>query len=130
MMVAGSIFFFALATTVVVLEMTQPTHGSLVIVVLCVAFGVAMSLLCLRSALRLRDRIAANNEGIWHLPHSGDVTFIAWDAAGRLRANDTEQRLIVYDSTSDKKIKLEYQLENFWKATRLCVKSYEIVASG
>ena len=37
MMFGGSILFFALGSLVVVLEITQPSHGSLAVLLLCVA---------------------------------------------------------------------------------------------
>jgi hypothetical protein len=111
MMLGCSLLCFGLV--VIALVAFHPGHDSRAIELpLVVGLGL-FSALTLRSFRRLRDRVAANSEGIWYLPRKGEPTFIAWCNVASVKADDIQQRLVLCDATSGRSIRLEYQLANF-----------------
>jgi hypothetical protein len=113
MMLGASILFLGVVAFVLAWRLTDPTHSSLAIVLLCLVLFGSFAALCLRSFRRLRDSVAVNFEGIWYLPSSGEPTFIAWREIASVNALDTQQRLVLLDASGRRSIRLEYQLENF-----------------
>jgi hypothetical protein len=69
--------------------------------------------LALRAFHRFRDSVAVNADGVWYLPRKGEPTFIAWVDVANVKVDDPMQRLVLFDSTGSRRIRLEYQLENF-----------------
>jgi hypothetical protein len=62
---------------------------------------------------RVRDRISVDDEAISYLSQRGPATVIAWNEIGEVEAHDFWRRLVVSDLNGRRKIKLEYQLEDF-----------------
>ena len=96
-------------------QLNDLNHFSLTLMVLYVALFGTLTGLCLQMLWGCTVTVAVNSDGIWGLPRSAAVTFIRWSDVGSVRALDVVQRLVVRDTTGNKKIKLEYQLENFEK---------------
>jgi hypothetical protein len=112
MMLGCSILGVAFMVFACVTWLAESNRYLPVLVFLCVVVCGPLSALALRSFCRLRDSIAVNDQGIWYLPRKGESTFIGWCEVARVMACDTQQRLVVVDSTG-KSIRLEYQLEGF-----------------
>lgn len=112
-MLGGSLFCFGLVAFALALRLTDPAQTSLAVVLPCVALFGSLGTFCLRSFGRLRDSVAVDSEGIWYLPRKGESTFIAWREVGSVSAQDTQQRLVLLDATGGRRIRLEYQLEDF-----------------
>jgi hypothetical protein len=117
MMLGCSLLCFGMV--VLALVAFDPGHQSLAIKLpVVVGFG-SFGALTLRSFGRLRDGVAANSDGIWYLPRKGEPTFVAWCNVVSVKADDTQQRLVLCDATSGRSIRLEYQLANFARLREL-----------
>jgi hypothetical protein len=106
-------FFLAL----VIASVASATFGErppsrLITLVEVLVFGGAAGL-CWNILRHSRDQIAANDDGIWRLPHNGAPLFIAWRDVATVRADDVRQRLVVSDRGRTRTILLDYQLQNF-----------------
>jgi hypothetical protein len=112
-MLGGSLFCFGFVAFALAWRLTDPAQASLAVVLPCVALFGSVGTFCLRSFGRLRDSIAVDSEGIWYLPRKGESTFIAWSEVASVSAQDTQQRLVLRDATGGRRIRLEYQLEDF-----------------
>jgi hypothetical protein len=110
-----SILCFCLLILVVYEQISHPKRGSLGIATVCVAMFAAFGLIAFRSSGRLRDTIAVNSDGIWYLSRSGQSTYIAWSDVASVKVLDTQQRLLLSDKSDSRRIRLEYQLEDFAK---------------
>ena len=75
-------------------------------------FGI-FAVVAFRSFVRLRGKIAINEDGIWYLPHRGNGTSIQWKDISAVKADDTGQRLVLSDDLQRKTIRIEYQLKSF-----------------
>jgi len=104
---------------VVALVAFDPVHDSRAIELLLVVGLGLFGALTLRSFGHLRDSVAANSDGIWYLPRNGEPTFIAWCNVASVKADDTQQRLVLSDATSGRIIRLEYQLTDFARLREL-----------
>jgi hypothetical protein len=78
----------------------DPWHDSRAMELLWVVGPGLFGTLTLRSFGRLRDSAAANSDGIWYLPRKGEPTFIAWSNVASVKADDTQQRLVLCNATS------------------------------
>ena len=103
----------ALIASTVVMQLTKPERGSLLLVLLSAAVCGPGTALCIRSFSRFRDSVAVSSEGIWYLARSGKSIFIAWADVAEVKADDTMQRLILRSADGTRAIRAEYQLENF-----------------
>jgi hypothetical protein len=110
-----TIAWVGLMAFALILQLTDLKHASLTIIVLTVAMLGAGAVGLLQIFDRAGDTVAVNSDGLWYLHPGGDAIFIAWSDVGSVRALDFAQRLVVTDTAASKKIKLEYQLENFEK---------------
>jgi len=115
LMLGGAILFFGFMAFGLALPITDPAHTSLAIMILCVAVLGSFGALALQAFTIALDTVAVNSDGLWYLRRKGGTTFIAWSEVGSVSARDVAQRLVVTDLTGNKRIKLEYQLENFEK---------------
>ncbi len=115
LMLGGAILFFGFMAFGLALPITDPAHTSPAIMILCVAFFGLFGALALQAFTIALDTVAVNSDGLWYLHRKGGRTFIAWSDVGSVSARDVGQRLVVTDLSGNKKIKLEYQLENFEK---------------
>ena len=104
---------------IVALVAFDPGHDSRAIEVLLVVGLGLFGALTLRCFGHLRDSVAANSDGIWYLPRKGVPTFIAWCNVASVKADDTQQRLVLCDATSSRTIRLEYQLTDFGRLREL-----------
>jgi hypothetical protein len=113
LMLGCAIVCGAFISAVVVMQLTQPGRGSLLLVILVFALFGTGGIYSLQMARRFRDRIAVNSEGIWCLGKEGPSSFIAWPEVAAVKANDTMQRLTVTDASETRNIRVEYQLSKF-----------------
>jgi hypothetical protein len=115
----GGCSLLCCALVVFVLVAFDSGHDSRAMELLAVVGLGSFSALTLQSFRRLRDSVAANSDGIWYLPRNGEPTFIAWCNVASVKADDTQQRLVLCDATSGRSIRLEYQLANFGQLREL-----------
>jgi hypothetical protein len=115
LMLTCSLLFFGLVAAAVVVQVADPDRISFPLVVICFFLFGTFSLLSIRSFSRFRDSVAVHAEGIWYLRRRGEATFLAWPEVAKIQANDTQQRLVLSDASGGRRIRLEYQLENFRK---------------
>jgi hypothetical protein len=94
---------------------SHPGPGSIGIAAVGAAILAAAGIFTFRSSGRFRDTIAVNADGIWYLSRSGESTYIAWSEVASIDARDTQQRLVLRDASGSRRIRLEYQLEDFAK---------------
>jgi hypothetical protein len=113
MMLGASLFGFGFVAFALAWRLTDPADASLAVVLPCIVVFGSFAALCLRSFDRLRDSVAVNSEGIWYLPRKREPMFMAWADVARVRVQDTQQRLVLFDATGCRRIRLEYQLEDF-----------------
>lgn len=110
----GSLFFGAAAIAMIVMLHAKPDAESAVVARLVGAsIMAAFSFLAFRSFLRFRDGVAVDNTGIWYRPKKGIPTYIAWAEVAAVETHESMQRLVVRDLSGARRIRLEYQLENF-----------------
>jgi hypothetical protein len=112
-MLGGVIFFLGLSASGFILSIVHPERRSLVLMAISILGGGSIGTIGLRSFRRLRDSVVVNPEGVWYLPRRGNPTFIAWHDVATIKADDTQQRLVLLDASGTKKIRLEYQLTDF-----------------
>jgi hypothetical protein len=115
LMLGLAIACFGLMVFGLALQVTDLRHASFTLMILCVAMFGSGAVGCLQIFNRSRDTVAVNADGLWYLQRKGSTTFIAWSEVGSVTARDGVQRLVVTDVTGTKKIRFEYQLENFEK---------------
>ena len=113
MMLGVTVICIGFIAFMVVMQLTRPERGSMVVVLLSFVMCGTGAIYCSRVARRSRDRIAVNSEGIWYLARNGPTSFIAWSNVATVKADDTMQRLILADGSGTTIIRAEYQLENF-----------------
>jgi hypothetical protein len=113
LILAFAIAFLAFLIFGVVGILGDRQHVQIVLLVLYVAVFGSLEAAALQMLFRALDAVAVNSEGIWYVPRKGGTTFIGWGDVASVRALDVRQRLVVTDTTGGKKIRLEYQLENF-----------------
>lgn len=119
--VRSRVYFLGFMIFVLAMQVLKPSQGSLVIALLGVAVCGLFATLGMRSFGRLRNSVAVSSDGIWYLPRRGEPTFIAWFDVASVKANDTQQRLVLADGTGHRSIRLEYQLTNFGKLREFVV---------
>jgi hypothetical protein len=112
-MLGSSLLFFGCVALALTWRVTDPADASLVVVLPCIVVFGAFAALCLRSFGRVRASIAVNSEGIWYLPRKREPIYVAWSDVARVRVQDTQQRLVLCDATGRRRIRLDYQLEDF-----------------
>jgi hypothetical protein len=112
-LLGGAVFFTGFTALGAAMQLTRPSRGSWVLVLLLFLVFVPAAIYCTGAYRRFRDRVAVNAEGIWYLPKNGLFTFIAWSDIAEVKANDAMQRLIVTDASGSRTIRAEYQLGNF-----------------
>lgn len=76
------------------------------------AFFALVARLNWRLLRRSQHRIAVNANGIWSI-HGSTIKHIPWLNLGRVKANDTAQRIELTDRSAASQINIEYQLKNF-----------------
>ena len=108
-----SVLFIGSAAFGVVLADVKPARGSLVTALCGLVFFGSLAAMSLSAFGRFRDRVAVSSTGIWYLPRKGQATCIAWSEVASVEAHETQQRLILRDAAGTRKIRLEYQLEDF-----------------
>lgn len=113
MMLGCGSLFFGFSVFILAWRLTNPADASLTIVLPSLAVFGFPTALCLRWFGRLRDSVAVSPEGIWYLPRKRESIFIAWRDVADVRAQDTQQRLVLVDATGETRIRLEYQLDDF-----------------
>jgi hypothetical protein len=110
-LIVGPLFALGLAGCAFFVGWNDTTHRSNIFVVGTLFAGA--SIFGVRSARRLRYKVALNPEGIWYLPSAGESLFMAWRDVASVTANDTQQWLVLVDHLGSKSIKLDYQLQDF-----------------
>jgi hypothetical protein len=110
-----SILCFCLLIFLLYEQVSHPGPGSIGIAAVGAAILAAAGIFTFRSSGRFRDTIAVNADGIWYLSRSGESTYTAWSEVASIDARDTQQRLVLRDASGSRRIRLEYQLEDFAK---------------
>jgi hypothetical protein len=113
LMVGALVIFVGFIAFAVLMQLTRPARGSLVVVLLSFVVLGTGAFFCLRILRSSRNRIAVNSEGIWYLARNEPSSFMTWSNVSAVKADDTRQRLILTDASSTIVIRAEYQLENF-----------------
>jgi hypothetical protein len=108
-----SILCFCLLMFLLYKQVSHPVPGSIGIAAVGAAMLAAAGFFTFRSSCRFRDTIAVNADGIWYLSRSGESTYIAWSEVASVNVLDTRQRLLICDASGSRKIRLEYQLQDF-----------------
>lgn len=65
------------------------------------------------AARRSKDEIQTRREGLEYRPHQALSQLLLWDEISNLKEHPYLQHLVAMDRSGTRKIKLEYQLENF-----------------
>jgi YD repeat-containing protein len=75
----------------------------------CGFFGVVT----LQALRRSRDQVAVDDNGMWYLPRVVAPTFIGWNEIGEVQGREIMKRLVITDTTGTRRIRVEYQLDDF-----------------
>jgi hypothetical protein len=109
----GSLFFGGIGIALTLMFISDPSTFSFCFMVLGIIVMLPMSILAYRTGQRCRDSVAVSSTGVWYLPRKDRPTYMPWSEVATVRAEDTWQRLLLLDCTGAKRIRLEYQLQNF-----------------
>ncbi len=121
-MLIAAIAGFGFMAFVLSLPITDSADTSPIVLVLGVVLSGSLGAAALQIFNRSRDRVAVSADGIWYLPRTGAITFIAWSEVGSVGARDVAQRIVITDTTGIRRIRVEYQLEDFEKLRALVLR--------
>ena len=121
-MLVAAIAAFGFMAFVLSIPITDPGGTPLIVLVLGVAMSSSFGAAAIQIFNRSRDRVAVSADGIWYLARTGAITFIAWSEVGSVGARDVMQRIVITDTTGIRRIRLEYQLEDFEKLRALVLR--------
>lgn len=114
-LLACSILCMALLILLLYLQLFRPRPGRTWPVFLDSMLFLAGAFYTLRSSLRFRDSIAVNEEGIRYVSRYARSVYLPWSDVASIDVHESQQRLVLRDATNQKKIRLEYQIEDFSK---------------
>ncbi len=98
-----------------VLPIIEPGRKSLILALIGTAEFRGFEVLFIGILRKWSDRVAVDDRGLWYLPHKRLPNLLRWEEIANVEARDIARRLIVGDAPGVRRIKLEYQLENFDK---------------
>ena len=114
-LLASSILSTGLLLLLLYLQLFRSQPGPAWLVYLASLLFMAGAFYTFRSSLRFRDSIAVNDEGVLYISRYAKSAYLPWDEVASIGVHESQQRLVLRDATNQRKIRLEYQIEDFSK---------------